>query len=199
MPPPQTAFPRKEPCPSQPQLQIEHVEGPDIPQDRSSRCCVSCPAFCREPSVPLVLGSPTSLARVRWVQGDGLARLRRAAPRGSPACGSGCHPPRGRSRSRSRAPCPRSPDGCSARWCPAGKSPPGRLYLPGKQPGRKATSAAVSPGHLGCSRNPAPDPQHHGAGVYPHPLEIRRGDGVTDPSPNTRGPPPTPQRLLGGL
>lgn len=131
--------------------------------------------------------------------GCSLARLQHVAPQVSPACGSGCHPPRGHSRSRSQAPCPRSLDGCSARWCPAGKSPPGHLYLRGTQPGGKATTPAVSPGHPGCSQNAALDPQHHVAGGYPHPLEIRRGDGVTDPSPKPHGPPPMPQHLLGGL
>lgn len=37
---------------------------------------MSCLAFCREPSVPLLLGSPRSLARVWWVQRDALASVR---------------------------------------------------------------------------------------------------------------------------
>lgn len=158
-------FPGKTTCPTQPYLQTDHLEGPNIPQDHAS-CCPSCPAFWSRPSVSLVLKSLTRLARIWWMQGTALARMQHVAAQDSPACGSGCHPPRGCSRSQSQSPCPGSPCGCSALCCPAGKSRPGHLYLPGKQQGRKTTTITVSTGHLGCSQSAAPDPQHYGAEEY---------------------------------
>lgn len=121
-------------APNRPHCGSQHPHG--------SHYYLSCLAFCHKLSIPLVPGSPTSLARVWWMQGDALARLQRAAPRGSPAGGSGYRPPRGCSRSQSQAPCPRSHDGCSAHWCPAGKSRPGHLYLPEMQPPSRSAPAS---------------------------------------------------------